>query len=377
MQRGTVKVAPGWVVWLLIVLATIVGIGATLNTWVERQALDTDRWVSVTEDMLADDDVRAALSAYLVNELFSTVDVAEGLEGLLPDQAAPLAGPLAATLQANAVGLIDRALDTDQFRTVWVDVNRAAHATFVRVVRGEDGAVLSTSGGEFVIDLRELLVRVSDRLGLPDTVVDRIPADAGQFVVFDSSELDDIQQAVRVIDKVGLYLFLLVIVLYGAAVFVAVDRRVALRHVGLAAVVGSLLILLAQRVALDVSVDRLARAANARSAVDAIGGIVMELLTGLAWGWMAMGVLVVAYATVSGPSRVAVAVRTFIAPVVIKPAGAWALGLGMLVLYALLVPGFSIDRWVPGLVFAVLFVVGVELLRRQISREHLLAHAEP
>ena len=30
--------APGWVVWSLIVLATIVGMGATLNSWIDRQA---------------------------------------------------------------------------------------------------------------------------------------------------------------------------------------------------------------------------------------------------------------------------------------------------------------------------------------------------
>ena len=44
--------APGWGVWLLIVLATIVGIGATLNSWIDRQALDTDQWVSATDELL-------------------------------------------------------------------------------------------------------------------------------------------------------------------------------------------------------------------------------------------------------------------------------------------------------------------------------------
>ena len=38
-------------------------------------------------------------------ELFSTVDVAEQLECLLSGPAAPLAGPIAASLQSNAVGL--------------------------------------------------------------------------------------------------------------------------------------------------------------------------------------------------------------------------------------------------------------------------------
>ena len=73
----------------------------------------------------------------------------------------------------------------------------------MRVVRGEDGALLSTSGGAFVIDLREMLVRVTDRLGLPGTVVDRIPEDAGQLVVFESGQLDKVQQAVDMVEKYG------------------------------------------------------------------------------------------------------------------------------------------------------------------------------
>jgi hypothetical protein len=55
--------------------------------------------------------------------------------------------------------------------------------------------------------------------------------------------------------------------------------------------------------------------------------------------------------------------------------GAWALALGALGLYVVLAPGFTFDRWIPPLVFAALFVTAVELLRRQIGREHSGAEA--
>jgi len=370
------RTAPGWVVWVMIVLATIIGVGATLNSWVDGQVLDTDQWVSATDDMLADDDVRDALSLYLVGELFRTVDVAGELEALLPGPTSPLAGPIAATLQSDAVGLVDQALGTEQFRSLWSDVNRTAHTAFVRVVRGEDGALLSTSGGAFVIDLREMLVRVTDRLGLPGTVVDRIPEDAGQLVVFESGQLDKVQQAVRAIDLMSLYLFILVVVLYSAAVIVAVDRRVALRNVGVAVFVGSVLLLVAQRVGIDISVDHLARAEDGRSAVKSIVSIATTLLNELAWAWLAVGAVIVAYSLLIGPSREALVVRKFIAPVMTRPVGAWALALGALGLYLVLAPGFSIHHWIPAVVFVALFVTAVESLRRQISREHAVARSE-
>ena len=370
--------APTWAVWLLIVLATIVGMGATLNSWVDRQALDTDEWVSATDEMLADDDVRNALSVYLVGELFRTVDVAGGLENLLPGPSSQLAGPIAASLQSSAVGAVDQSLGTERFRSLWSDANRTAHTAFVRVANGDDGALLGTSGGVLVVDLRELLIQVADRLGLPGTIVEQIPEDAGQLVVFESDQLDAVQQAVRVINVLSLYLFVLVVVLYAAAVVLASDRRVALRNVGVAVVVGSVLLLIVQRITIDLSVDQLARAERGRDAVDAIVSIATGLLNELAWAWLAVGVMIATYAVLIGPTRAAVAVRRFLAPVMTNPVGAWALALGVLGLYLLLAPGISFDRWLPALIVVALFVTAVELLRRQIVREHPDAdtHAE-
>jgi hypothetical protein len=367
--------APGWAVWLLIVLATIVGIGATLNSWIDRQALDTDQWVAATDEMLADDDIRGALSIYLTAELFSTVDVAGELEALLPGPTSQLAGPLAATLQSNAVDLVDQLLATDRFGDLWATVNRAAHTAFVTVANGDDVGSLSTSGGAFVVDLRSLLVELADRLGLPGGAVERIPADAGQLVVFESEQVDALQQLVRAINLLSIYLFVLVVLLYGAAVFWAGDRRVALRNVGTAIVVGSFLLLVAQRITINVSVDELARAETGRAAVDSLVSIATGLLNELAWAWLALGVVVLAFAVLIGPSRAAVAVRRVIAPVMVNPVGAWALALGVLALYLLLGPGITVDRWLPALVLIALFVTAVELLRRQITREHATAPA--
>ncbi len=373
----TRRTASGRVVWVLIVLATIVGIAATLGSWVDRQALDTDEWVSVSDDMLADDDIRAALSQFLVTELFRTVDVAGGIEALLPGRTAQLAGPIAATLQANAVSLTDQSLGTEQFRSVWSTVNRTAHTAFVRVANGADSTLLSTSGGAFVVDLRELIVQVADRLGLPGTLVDRIPADAGRIVVFESNQIDALQQAVRVVNLLSLYLFVLVAALYAAAVFLAVDRRVVLRHVGVFMVVGSVVLLVAQRLLIEISVDQLARAENRRAAVGALATIATSLLNELAWAWLALGVVIAVYAVLVGTSRLAVAARGVLALVMIYRVAAWSLALGALGLYATLAPGVSIDRWVVAVVLAAVFVSGVELLRRQIVREHRLAGRKP
>ena len=86
--------APGWLVWTMIVLASVVAIGASMNAWLNRQVLDTDNWVEASDQVLEEPAVRAALSTYLVNELFSYVDVSTQLQDRLPDSLPVLAGPI-------------------------------------------------------------------------------------------------------------------------------------------------------------------------------------------------------------------------------------------------------------------------------------------
>ena len=52
-----------------------------MTTWVRTQALDTDQWVSVSSDLLAEPEVTEALSVYITDQLFTQVDVAGHQEG--------------------------------------------------------------------------------------------------------------------------------------------------------------------------------------------------------------------------------------------------------------------------------------------------------
>jgi hypothetical protein len=249
-------------------------------------------------------------------------------------------------------------------------VNRTAHTAFVAVANGDDVGPLTTADGSFELDLRALLVELADRLGLPGTTVERIPVDAGRLTVFDSEQVDALQQAVRAVELLSIYLFVLVVALYASAVVAARNRRTALRNVGLAIVVGSTLLLVARQVAIDAGVDQLARAESSRAAVESLVSIASSLLDDFAWAWLAIGVVMVLFSIVVGPSRAAVAVRRWIAPVMTQPVGAWALALGVLALYLVLAPGPSFERWLPALVLVALYVAAFEFLRRQVVAEH-------
>ena len=94
-----------WVI-VILVLATFLGFLSILARWADQQALDTDQWVDTSTQLLENKEVRDTLAAYLVDELYTNVDVATELQQRLPPELRALAGPAAAGLRdaSYAVG---------------------------------------------------------------------------------------------------------------------------------------------------------------------------------------------------------------------------------------------------------------------------------
>ena len=181
------------VVWLLIILGTVVMVLSTLNTWVERQLLDTDSWVDASTALLDDDAVREELSLRLVNALYENVEVGEAIDERLPEQLQGLGGPLAGVLRDPLTNTADRLLQTEPVQAVWEEANRNAHGIVVAILEDDAGANLSTTDGQVVIDLGGVVRQVGEQIGLPDGVLDAIPDDAGVFEVVDSDRLESAQ----------------------------------------------------------------------------------------------------------------------------------------------------------------------------------------
>ena len=154
---------------VLLVLATIVGIPAAFAVWVNRQALNTSNWSSTSGKVLEDKKVQTALSAYLVHELFTNVNVSADLQKVLPKQLQPLAGPAAAGLQDLAGTLAPKLLASPQAQALWVQANVAAHKELLKVLNG-GGPVVSTKSGVVTLNLHTLVSQLAATLGVSSQV---------------------------------------------------------------------------------------------------------------------------------------------------------------------------------------------------------------
>jgi hypothetical protein len=86
-------------VWAVLVLATVVGFLAVFAVWANRQALETDSWVETSTELLEDEEIQAAVAGFLVETLFTNVDVEAELQEVLPPQTQALAGPVGGALR--------------------------------------------------------------------------------------------------------------------------------------------------------------------------------------------------------------------------------------------------------------------------------------
>ena len=354
----------------MIVLASLVAIGAATNTWLNRQMLDTDNWVEVSDNLLTNDEVRGALSIYLVNELFTYVDVSEQLQDTLPDQLQVLAGPISAALRQPAIDAVERVLASPQVQQVWREANRVAHTALVNILKGDTRESVGTEDGKVTLNLATVVKNLGEQLGLPQSVLDRIPPDAGVITIADSQQLANAQDAVSVVEKLSVVLLLVVIVLYVAAVFIASDRRAAIRDVGIAIVVSGAAISIARQFAVRYLADNIKTATDVRSAINAAALIGTNVLNEIAWLWLSAGLLLFIYAVLMGPTRAATATRRGLSPILSNRLTAYIFALAVIALIVWITPGSSVQTWIGAVTLLVLVIVGVERLRSLVRREH-------
>jgi hypothetical protein len=354
------------VVWTLVVVGTLVVLVGSLTLWVKRQALDTDSWVDTSTQLLADDEVRQQLSVYLVDQLYSNLDPQEALAQGLPPNLQGLAAPLAGALREPTVRAVDAFLQRPRVQQLWEEVNRRAHAALLRLL-GDDVRVdaISTAGGNVTLDLRPLLIEVGEALGIGEQLDTRLPADAAQFTILRSDQLEAAQKGVKLVKVGSSLIVILALLLFAAAVWLARKRRETLRNVGVALLLVGILLFVIRRVAGNYIVDALATGEPVREAANATWLIGTSLLSQVAWALVLYALAILIGTWFSGPSKYSTRARGWLAPTLRdRPGIGWAVLGGVYLLLVLWAPVPALRNWVGVLVLGGLVALGFEAFRR-------------
>jgi hypothetical protein len=361
--------------FVLLVLGALILLVGSLTVWVKRQALDTDAWVDASAELLEDDKVREALSVYIVDQLYTNVDVEARLQQRLPPDLGGLAAPIAGGLRPASERAVDQFLQRPRVQVLWEDVNREAHEALLRILEDETREGVSTAEGTVTLDLRTFVIDISEELGIGEGLEAQIPEDAGKLVVLESDQLSTAQDAVRVIKALSWLVIILAIAAFAGAVWLARDRRAMLRNVGAVFVLVGIILLLIRRLVGSYLVDALAEGELARDAAGSSWIIGTALLAEVAWALVIYGVVMLLGAVLAGPSVVGRRTREAIGPTLRdRPGIAWAVLAGAYLLLVLWAPVPALRTWFGILFLGALVALGFEAFRRLTVRE--LEHAE-
>jgi hypothetical protein len=348
-------------VYALLAVASLLAVLAVFAIWANRQALENETWTDTSTKLLEDEDIREAVSAFMVEQLFANVDVQSELAQALPPRLQPLAGPAAGALRQLANRLADEALQRPRVQALWEEANRNANQKFIDVVvHGDDSDVN--------LDLGTIVTNLGDQLGID--VASKLPPDAAQIEVLPEDKLSSAQEAVKLLRDLTIVIAVLALVLFALAIFLARGwRREALRAVGFCFVIVGVGVLAVRSFAGDAVVDSLSSTEAVQPAVSSTWEIGTSLLSDQGGAMIFYGLFILIGAWLAGPRGLARDARRTLAPILENRLVAYPILVLLLLLLFLWSPTPGFQRLPTSLLLIALLVVGLEFLRHQAIRD--------
>ncbi len=254
---------------LLVVLACVCLVAATVGVWAKRNFLDTDRFVTRVGPLIEEPAVQDAIAARLSDQVFALVDVQAVLEEALPERGRLLAGPLSGAVEGFVADQVDAFVATDAFRRLWVGAAEISHKAAVRVLKGE-ATNLETGDGTITLNLVPVVNQVLARLtaaspeilgrqvDIPDVTLDDVPDAAvtkledalgrdlpenfGQITVYDDGTLEAAQEGLKRFDQLVVLFVAGMVVFAPLALWISQRRRRTLLQLVIGATLGLVLL---------------------------------------------------------------------------------------------------------------------------------------
>src|SRR5689334_11294864 len=140
------------VVGLLVALSCLLVLLSTTEVWAHRTLLNTPTFVGTVAPVFEDPAVASAVAARATDELFTELNVQARLRDALPPKASIAAVPVTNATKGYVAGQLTKVLTSSQFQAIWTAALTFTHQQLVAVLRGQNTAAVSTSGGYVVLN---------------------------------------------------------------------------------------------------------------------------------------------------------------------------------------------------------------------------------
>jgi hypothetical protein len=319
---------------VLVALSCLLVLLSTTVVWSHRTLLDTGTFVGTVAPVFKNPAVDSAVAARATDKLFTELNLQARLHAALPPKASFAAVPITNATKGFVAGKLTKVLASPQFQAVWTGTLTATHRQLVAVLRGQNTAAVSTSGGYIVLNTvpalnqalgkvsglasqltgkhvtlptitsaevpQQQVTKLSKALGVP------LPANFGEITLVRSSDLATVRRGVKAFDGLTLVLPLITIALIALCLWLSVNRRRTLLQL---AVGVSLLMIVERRVVLHEQSVLASAAHNPQVASIVLGDLLHGFFVLTAWV-LGVALVVLVIAVLAGPYRWAAALRS-------------------------------------------------------------------
>jgi hypothetical protein len=231
---------------LLIVVGCILAPLSAVAVWSKNLITNTDRYVTTVAPLARDPAIQNAVANKITTEIFSRLDVPgitnqavdaladRGLPPLVATQLHALSGPLSDGVQSFVRTEVGKVVASDAFADAWVTANRSAHQALVAALTGQTGQGVTIANGTVSINLGPFIQVVKQRLvDRGFDLANRIPDINPSFTVLQSDLITKAQGAFSLLNTLGNWLPVVMLILLALGVYVAKGHRRALVGAGL------------------------------------------------------------------------------------------------------------------------------------------------
>jgi hypothetical protein len=298
---------------ILIVVGVLCLVVAPLAIWGRNLVLNTDRYVATLKPVASDPGVQDVIVNAIDKQVTTHIDVKSYISDVLPPRAAQaLAGPLQGAVAGLVNTVATRFVQSDAFKTLWVEVNRAAHQQIKYVLTGSrpTNAAVSTKGDKIYLDLSVVVDKVKAQLvaaGL--AVASKVPAVGATIEIAELKGVDQARKATRALNTIADWLPWIGLGLVAGGIATARKRRRALMSAALGVGVGMIVIGIGLLIGRHIYLDKVPTDQLPRSTAQFLFDTVVRFLRLGIRLVLVVALLVAIGAWVSGPSRAAVATR--------------------------------------------------------------------
>jgi len=355
---------------VLVIVGGLVVVLSLIAGYIRFQALDNGSVRTFADQLIADDQVRDQIATTLVDQLYANVDVGAALQQQLPKDQQALSGLIASGLREFSDRAAQRLLENPRAQEAWVNTIAFSHQQLLNVLE-DDVRGTTTENGAVFLDLRPLIIQLGERVPLVARIAQQLPNDSGRIKIIDADQLETAQDLTQLMKVLGAWLWVVPVLLWALALWLARGRRRAiLRAIAWTSMLAGLLVLVVRHVAGGYVIDSLAKTEAVKPAAQDAWNILTHPLSDGGWTLLGLGAIVLFAGWLAGDGRIATSTRTELAPFIAR----WEISYGVaLVLFLLLLlwqPTIQTTRVPLMLAAAIVLGFAVELLRRQVLREH-------